>query len=320
VTAPAGSTRHGQAELLAEQVHRFSSLIAPHIRRTPLLSLAEAGFLKLESLQVTGSFKVRGFFAAALALDPDRAGGGILTVSAGNAALACAHVAHHLGVRCAVVMPETAPRVKVNGVRDLGAEIRLLPREDLNAWIAARGWEAEPGTFIHPFANETVMAGHGSIGLEIVEQHPAVQRILVPVGGGGLACGIAAALSTVRPDVVVVGVQSDGYALWPRSFAAGGPVVLHPQTIADGTTAPFDAGMFERLKRCVAEWTVVPEHELRTAAQRLALEHKVVAEGAGALGYAALLREVAPQNTVAVVSGGNIDTVLLGALLTDEQH
>jgi len=190
-----------------------------------------------------------------------------------------------------------------------------MPREQLLAWIEARAWEQELWEFIHSFADETLMAGHGSIGLEIVDEWPEVRRILVPVGGGGLVCGIASALRVTRPDVAVVGVQSDGYPLWPQAFAAGGAVSLQPSTIADGTTAPFDARMFERLTVCVAEWIVIPENELRDSVGRLAIELKVVAEGAGALGFAALSRERSPEHTVAVLSGGNVDRARLAELI-----
>jgi threonine dehydratase len=291
-------------------------LVAPHIRHTPLVPAPGGGMLKLESLQPTGSFKVRGFFAAALAIEPVRRARGLLTVSAGNAALACAYVARALDIPCRVVMFDTAPALKVNGVRALGAEVIAMPRERLNAWIAGRQWEQEPEVFIHPFADEAVIAGHATLAAEIVEDLPDVERVLVPVGGGGLVCGVAAGLSALRAGVRVAGVQSDGYPLWSRAFAAGGPVTLTPSTIADGTTAPFDALMFERLGTAVVEWITVPEADLRSAVARLATEGKVVAEGAGALAFAAMAAEpVAAGPTVAVVSGGNIDATRLAELL-----
>ena len=304
---------------IAERILDVSRRIAPYVRRTPLIDSPGGARLKLESLQPTGSFKVRGFFAAALALDRTRVREGITTVSAGNAALACAYVARALGLACRVVMHESAPNLKVEGVRSLGGEIRLMPREQLNAWIGERGWEGEPGTFIHPFADPMVIAGHGSIALEVVDQWPEVRRIVVPVGGGGLVSGIALALGTTRPDITVVGVQSDGYALWSRAFAEGGRVSLQPHTIADGTTAPFDTRMFERLRRHVAEWIVVPESEVRASVARLASECRLVVEGAGALSYAAL-RERPAQPTAAVVSGGNIDVERLATLLTETRE
>lgn len=272
--------------------------------------------LKLECLQPTGSFKVRGFFAAALALPREKLSRGLMTVSAGNAAQACAYVANRLGVSCRVVMYEGAPPLKFEGVRRWGATPIPMPRDKMLAWMADSGWESEPEAFIHPFAEPEVMAGHGGMGLEIAEDVPEVARVVVAVGGGGLIGGVASALKAVRPGIEVVGVQSDGYPLWPRSIEAGGPVPITPNTIADGTTAPFDARQFQLMKECVDRWLIVPEPRLRAAIPELASQAKVVAEGAGALAYAALEQLEPGPVTVAVVSGGNIDPNLLAELLT----
>ncbi|MGH7777102.1 MAG: pyridoxal-phosphate dependent enzyme [Candidatus Dormibacterales bacterium] len=299
-------------ERIREAAHRA----APHVLRTPLLLLPDGrAHLKLECLQPTGSFKVRGFFAAALALPERERRRGLITVSAGNAAQACAFAAHAMGVSCRVVMFEDAPAPKVAGVRRWGAEPVLLPRPQLLDWMARRGWENMPETFIHPFADEEVMAGHGGVGLELLEDLPGLARVLVPVGGGGLVTGIASALKAARPGVEVVGVQSSGYPLWPRAVEAGGRVELAPDTIADGTSAPYDEGMMGRLREAVDRWVVVPEDRLRAAVPRLAAEAKVVAEGAGALAYAALDQMRPGGDTAAVVSGGNIDAGLLARLL-----
>jgi len=297
-----------------ERVQAAAERAREFVELTPLVRLGEA-HLKLECLQPTGSFKVRGFFAAALALPPDRLRRGLLTVSAGNAAQACAYVANRLGVSCRVVMYDSAPPPKVEGVRRWGGAILPLPRERLLKWMVEEGWANEPETFIHPFADEEVMAGHGGVGLEVAEQLPDVERILVPVGGGGLVVGVASALKALRPGLEVIGVQSDGYPLWPKVFAAGGPVPVTPATIADGTTAPFDPRQFERLKLAVNHWLLVPETRLRTAVVELAGAAKVVAEGAGALAYAALEQLPPGPPTVALVSGGNIDPTLLAELL-----
>jgi threonine dehydratase len=300
----------------AERVHAVMRQIAPHIRHTPLVPSPSGGFVKLESLQPTGSFKVRGFFAAALAIEPEQRARGLLTVSAGNSALACAYVAHHLQVPCRVVMVETAPTLKVKGVRALGGQVVLLPFERMHEWIKSRSWEDESEVFVHPFADDAVITGHATIVPEILEDCPEVERVFVPVGGGGLVSGIAGAFATLQPDVQVVGVQSDGYPLWPRAFAAGGPVSLTPNTIADGTTAPFNPVMFGRLSECVGEWIVVPEAAVQAAVARLATELKVVAEGAGALAFAAMVSGRSTANTVAILSGGNIDPTRLGEILS----
>ncbi len=275
----------------------------------------EGALLKLECLQPTGSFKVRGFFAAALALPPERVRRGLITVSAGNAAQACAYVARELGVPCRVVMYDSAAPLKIEGVKRWGATPVLMPRDEMLRWMAEEGWRDGPEQFIHPFADTEVMAGHGGIGLELVEDIPEVERVLVAVGGGGLISGVASGLKGLKPQVEVIGVQSDGYPLWSRVFEAGGPVALTPQTIADGTTAPFDRRMFERLKESVDTWLTVPEPRLQSAIPEIASKAKVVAEGAGALAYAALEQLEPGPVTVAVVSGGNIDPKLLASLL-----
>ena len=297
------------------RVHEVARLVAPHIRHTPLIPTPAGGFLKLESLQPTGSFKVRGFFAAAHVIDRERVARGLLTVSAGNAALACAYVARELRVPCRVVMFDTAPALKANGVRALGAAIVLMHRDQLFEWIATRAWEQDPEVFIHPFADEAVIIGHSSIVPEILADLPEVECVLVPVGGGGLISGIALGFAALKPEVQIVGVQSDGYPLWPEAFATNGAPPLTPHTIADGTSAPFDAVMFERLRSLVHEWIVVPEATLRATIPRMASELKVVAEGAGALAYAAMVDGRSTPATVAILSGGNIDPSLLAELL-----
>jgi threonine dehydratase len=212
-------------------------------------------------------------------------------------------------------MFDTAPPPKIDGVRALGATPLLKSRPDLLEWMAAAGWESEPEAFVHPFADPAVQAGHGGVGLEIVDDLPEVERVLVAVGGGGLVTGVASAVKQCRPGVEVIGVQSDGYPLWLRTFAEGSPPALTPQTIADGTSAPYDAVQHRRLAECVDRWVAVPEDRLRRAVAGLATAGKVVAEGAGALPYAALDLVPAGPPTVAVISGGNIAPALLADLL-----
>ena len=301
--------------ITVDRIRAAAERARPHVLRSPMTPV-EGALLKLECLQPTGSFKVRGFFAAALALEPEKLRRGLITVSAGNAAQACAYVAKTLGVPCRVVMYETAPPLKIEGVRRWGATPILMPRDEMLKWMADEGWRSEPETFLHPFADPQVMAGHGGIALELLEDVPDLARVLVPVGGGGLIGGVASALKALRPEVEVIGVQSDGYALWTKSLEAGGPVAIKPDTIADGTTAPFDARMFELLKQCVDRWLTVPEPRLRSAIPELATAAKVVAEGAGALTFAALDQLEPGPPTVAVVSGGNIDPQLLAGLLS----
>ncbi len=297
-----------------ERIRAAAQRARPHVLRTPLIPL-DGALLKLECLQPTGSFKVRGFFAAALALPPDRLRRGLLTVSAGNAAQACAYIASRLGVPCRVVMFDNAPATKAEGVQRWAGAIVPMPRDEVLKWMASEGWKNEPEYFIHPFAEPEVMAGHGGLGLELLEDVSDLARVVVPVGGGGLISGIASALKGSRPEIEVIGVQSDGYAMWKAVFESGGPVSIKPETIADGTTGPFDPRMFELLKECVDRWMTVPESRLLTAIPELASNAKVVAEGAGALAYAALEQLPPGPRTVAVVSGGNIDQRRLAGLL-----
>lgn len=302
-------------------IHAAAATARPFVARTPLLPVGEDRWLKLELLQPTGSFKVRGFFAAALALPEERRRRGLLTVSAGNAAMACAFVARKLGVPCSVVMVDTAPAPKLEGVRRLGAAPRLMPREELLRWVASSGWKPETQAFIHPFASPDLQAGNGGAGLEIVEDLPAVERVVVGVGGGGLIYGVASAVKALKPGVELFGVQSDGYELWPRVFRNSAPPPdLLPRTIADGTAAPYDASMHERLAESVDGWLTVPEPRLRAAVPQLASVAKVVAEGAGALAFAALEQLPPGPPTVALVSGGNIDRLLLVELLAPPGH
>jgi threonine dehydratase len=174
----------------------------------------------------------------------------------------------------------------------------------------------EPETFIHPFADPELQAGHGGIGLEVAEQLPDVERVVVAVGGGGLVHGVASAIKALKPGTEILGVQSDGYELWRPTLSSGSPPAsLAPHTIADGTSAPYDAQMHSALAESVDNWLTVPEPRLRSAIVELATAAKVVAEGTGALAFAALEQLRPGPPTVAVISGGNVDPTLLAELL-----
>jgi threonine dehydratase len=299
-----------------DAVQKAREILAALLPSTPVLPYG-GSHLKLECLQPTGSFKVRGFVTAALSAVDAAREQGVLTVSAGNAALAAAHACAMLGVPCRVVMPDTAPRVKAQGVRDRGGRVEQLPRDEFVHWVRGESWRGEPELFIHPFADAHVMSGSGTVALELLEQVPDLTRVVVPVGGGGLIAGIATVMRALRPGAEIVGVQSDGYPLWPATFASGEPAHPVPDTIADGTTAPYHAGMELLLRRLVDRWIVVPETTLRAAVKRLAVQAKLVAEGAGALAPAALGLLPRERGTVAIVSGGNIDPALLTTLLAE---
>jgi threonine dehydratase len=230
--------------------------------------------------------------------------------------MACAYVANRLRVPCRVLMFDSAPDRKVEGVRRWGGQPLQMPRAQLLDWLAGRGWESEPETFVHPFADEALQAGHGGVGLEIAEQLPQVERVVVSVGGGGLVHGIASAVKALKPGVEVLGVQSDAYELWRPTFGTGSPPAgLAPRTIADGTSAPYDASMHRALAESVDGWLTVPEPRLRSSIAELASAVRVVAEGAGALPFAALEQLRPGPPTVAVISGGNVAPTLLAELL-----
>ncbi|MET8579716.1 threonine ammonia-lyase [Streptomyces collinus] len=276
--------------------------------------------LKCENLQRTGSFKLRGAYVRISGLLPEERAAGVVAASAGNHAQGVALASSLLGVHATVFMPRGAPLPKISATREYGAEVRLHGQVVDETLAAAEEYAAETGAvFIHPFDHPDVIAGQGTVGLEILEQCPEVGTIVVGMGGGGLAAGIAVAVKALRPDVRIIGVQAEGAACYPPSLAAGRPVsVEHPTTMADGIkvgrpgTVPF--GIVDEL---VDEVRTVSEDQL-SAALLLCLERaKLVVEPAGASPVAALLGGPGafPGPVVAVLSGGNVDPVLMQRVL-----
>ncbi|MFB0616698.1 threonine ammonia-lyase [Streptomyces sp. AGS-58] len=276
--------------------------------------------LKCENLQRTGSFKLRGAYVRIAGLLPEERAAGVVAASAGNHAQGVALASALLGVPATVFMPQGAPLPKISATREYGAEVRLHGQVVDETLAAAQEYAAGTGAvFIHPFDHPDVIAGQGTVGLEILEQCPEVRTIVVGVGGGGLAAGIAVAVKALRPEVRIVGVQAEGAAAYPPSLAAGRPVsVRNPLTMADGIrvgrpgAVPF--GIVEDL---VDDVRTVSEDQL-SAALLLCLERaKLVVEPAGASPVAALLS--APHAfegpVVAVLSGGNVDPVLMQRVL-----
>jgi threonine dehydratase len=300
---------------------------------TPTIASAElselAGgpvLLKAESLQVSGSFKLRGALAKLAALG-DRADDGLIAASAGNHARAVAQAARLAGVGCEVFMPRDAPVSKVAAVERLGASVRLgaASVEEAVELAAARAAETG-GALIHPFDDLDVIAGQGTLGLELLRDVPDLARVVVPVGGGGLASGVGIALRRGRPDVELVGVQASACA--PLAAALGGspdvataptPEVPTTATIADGIALKHPGELTLPLLRELLDAVVaVSEEEIADAIVLLAERSKLVAEGAGAVSVAALAAGRLPPlagTTVAIVSGGNVDNGLLASLL-----
>ena len=303
--------------------------LAGRIHRTPLLSATSLGdrvdvrlFLKCESFQKTGSFKARGALNKILSLTSAERETGIVTVSAGNHAQAVAWAARLVDVPCVVVMPSDAPRSKIDAVRGYAAEIVFHEDRDTLFVKLAEVRDARGLTFVHPFDDPVVLAGAGTAGLEIVEDLPEVDLVIVPVGGGGLLGGVATAVKSLRPSARVVAVELAAGPGMAPALAAGKPVpVSRPAgTLADGMTPPFVGSIPLGIVRALGvELTTVTEDEIAEAMRTLASRAKLVVEGSGAAATAGLLsgRIEIPRGAyvVALVSGGNVDPGRLGAVL-----
>jgi threonine dehydratase len=279
-------------------------------------------YLKLESWQRTGSFKPRGALNKIAALSQAERGRGLVTASAGNHAQALAWAAAAEGLLCTVVMPETAPAAKLEATRGYGGAVVLEP-STLTVFSRAQALAAEHGyTFVPPFDDPAIVAGQGTVGLEILDDLPNVGTVVVPIGGGGLIGGIALAIKSRRPKVRIVGVEPEGAAAMWRSRQAGRPERLAQiQTIADGLSAPFAGEVpFALVQQYVDDLVLVGDADIRAAMILILERAKLLAEPAGAAAAAALLsgavqaRPDAP--VVAIVSGGNIDSARLAGLLT----
>ncbi|MFD3483554.1 threonine ammonia-lyase [Streptomyces sp. NPDC058665] len=276
--------------------------------------------LKCENLQRTGSFKLRGAYVRIAGLSPEERAAGVVAASAGNHAQGVALASTLLGVCSTVFMPLAAPLPKVAATREYGAEVRLHGQVVDETLAAAQEYARETGAvFIHPFDHPDIIAGQGTVGLEILEQCPEVRTIVVGLGGGGLAAGIALAVKGVRPDVKVIGVQAAGAAAFPPSLRAGRPMSIdEQQTMADGIKVGRPGEItFPLVRDLVDEVRTVSEDEL-SAALLLCLERaKLVVEPAGASPVAALLSTPGAFSgpVVAVLSGGNVDPLLMQRIL-----
>ena len=278
-------------------------------------------WVKLENLQRTGSFKERGAANLLLQLDADERRRGVIAASAGNHGLAVAYHAAALGVPAVIVMPEWAPLVKVTAARRHGAEVILSGGSFDEAYDHA--CEVGPGrglVFVHPFDDERIIAGQGTLGLEVLEQRPDTEAILVPVGGGGLVSGIGVAVKSQRPEVRLIGVQTDALPSMRRALGTGHPVRLEPaSTIADGIAVREVRERTFALTRAHVDYLVtVSEEELARAVLLLLEIEKTVAEGAGAAPLAALLNRdlgLEQRTVVLILSGGNIDVTMLARII-----
>ena len=295
--------------------------------RTPMedsrwLSALTGGqvLLKCENLQRTGSFKARGAYVRMFRLPEEERAHGVVAASAGNHAQGVALAAQMLGIKATVFMPEGAPIPKEKATRGYGADVVLHGRHLEDALVRAREFSEQTGAvLIHPFDHVDIVAGQASAGLEILEQAPEVETVLVPTGGGGLIAGIALAVKTARPEVRLVGVQAEGAAAWPASLAHGKPQPLESmKTMADGIAVGMPGEVtFAAVRDHVDDIVTVSEESLSQALLALLERAKMVVEPAGAAAVAAILDrpEAYGGRTVAVLSGGNIDPLLLGKVI-----
>jgi threonine dehydratase len=279
-------------------------------------------WLKLENLQMTGAYKERGALNKLLLMPEADRQRGLIAASAGNHAQAVAYHAGRLGVKATIVMPEATPIMKVANTRAHGARVVLHGANYDEAYAEARRLEqVERLTFVHPFDDPEVIAGQGTVALEVLEQEPALDVIVVPVGGGGLISGVAAAAKALKPWIRIVGVETEVLPCMLQAVEAGRPVTLEPATtIADGVAVKRAGDLtLEHVRRFVDEIVTVSEEEISSAILYLLEREKTVVEGAGAVGVAALLqrkiRGLEGKRTVSIISGGNIDVNVVARVI-----
>lgn len=293
-----------------EQARAARERIAPYVRRTPTYAHGGIAY-KLELLQVSGSFKVRGAFNAVLQVSPERRALGVLAVSGGNHGLAVAHVGKTLGIRATVVMPETTPARTVERARGDGAEVILVPTI-AQAFALAEERRAQGQTVIHPFDDAAVMAGQGTIGFELLEDIPDLEKLVISIGGGGLIAGVATVVKALRPRVRIYGVETEGADAMRQALDAGEPVTLPAITsIAKTLGAPYVApATLDAAQRLLEDVVVVSDAQAVEGIVAIQDALHVLPEPAAACGYAAVDAGLVPRaqkGTLAIlVCGGNV--------------
>ena len=313
--------------LTLETIYQAAFALKDVIRNTELIHAPQINpevdvYIKPENLQVTGSFKVRGSAFKISQLSEEEKKKGVIACSAGNHAQGVALAATKNGIKSIICLPEGAPISKVEATRKYGADIEMVKGVYDDAYQRALQLRDEKGmAFIHPFDDESVIAGQGTIGLEILQENPNVEAVVVPIGGGGLISGVAYAIKALRPDVKVYGVQAEGAASMYESVKEHEILCLDKiSTIADGTAVKEPgANTFEYCEKYVDEIVTVTEDEISAAILELIEKQKLTAEGAGALSVAAVMFNKVPvkgKNTVCIVSGGNIDVTILSRVIS----
>ncbi len=292
---------------------------SPLIRLNTCLSDREI-YLKLENLQPSGSFKIRAAASAIRALPSDQLSLGVVTTSTGNFGRALATVAKKMGVDCTAIVPNTSSQSKVNALRDVGAQVEIVPFNDWWTMLATRTAKGLTGVFISPVAEQTVVEGNGTIALEILEDLPDVESVYVPCGGGGLVSGIASVLRVRHPEAKIVACETDTSRPFAAAFSQNQPVMVeHTPSFVDGIggRAVLEA-MWPMVKQAVNSCAVSSLHEVADAIRLLAIDHHVIAEGAGAVPVAAALSDGRSGKTVCIVSGGNLAEEKLSKILAGE--
>ncbi len=302
-----------------EDIRAAAERIRSYVVRTPLHPLPGGPLLKLENLQVTGSFKPRGAFNHVLA-NREACSHGIITASSGNHGQAVAYVARTLGLRAVVVVPENVVATKAEAITAYGAELIRRGRYSDERISLARELSEQRGLhYVPPYDDPDIIAGQGTAGLEIVEQCPDLESVVVPASGGGLISGVAAAVKLLRPKVRVIGAEPAGAARFTRSRQAGFPITLdRAETVADGLRVLTPGKLtWDVTARYVDEFKPVPDEEIMASVRRILLEGRLLAEPSGAASVAcALSAGLVGPRSVAIVSGGNIDLPVLKEALS----
>ena len=306
--------------LTLDDIRAARARIGDSVLRTPLVRLNVDDttiYLKLENLQPIGSFKLRGAGNAIALATPEQLAHGVYTASAGNMAQGVAWHARRLGIPCTVIAPDHAPATKLEAIARLGGSVIKVPFATWWQVLVTRQYPGQAGFFIHPVSDAAVMAGNGTIGLEILEDLPQVDEILVPYGGGGLACGIATAVRALKPDVQVFACEVETSAAFSAALAADAPTPIdYIASFVDGIGSGCVLAEMWPLARALLDGSVVMTlADVADAVRTLAERNRVIAEGAGAAPVAAALQRdatrrhggAAPRTVVCVVSGGNID-------------
>ncbi len=312
--------------LSLDKVYKASHVLKEVLRPTQCIKAPKIRpdadvYLKTENLQVTGSFKVRGAYFKISQLTEEEKARGVVACSAGNHAQGVALAAQKNGIKAVICLPDGAPISKVEATKSYGAEICLVPGVYDDAYNEALRQRDEHGyTFVHPFDDENVIAGQGTIGLELLEQLPDLDAVVVPVGGGGLISGVAFALKTLNPNIKVYGVQASGAPSMVNSLKDGKIECLDSvSTIADGIKVKEPGvNTFEYCKKYVDDIVTVTDDEVSSAILALIEQHKLIAEGAGAVSVAAVMFGKVPvtgKKVVCLVSGGNIDVTILSRVI-----